>query len=93
MRINVIIGAFASLPPAPAGAIEKVWPSLPPPSRHRVTRSPHCAPRGRACPPARRSTESVTSGAPASSAWVRPGELALDYRYSRAMRKLLPPRT
>ena len=28
MRINVIIGAFSSLPPAPAGAIEKVWAQL-----------------------------------------------------------------
>ena len=28
MNINVVIGAFASIPPAPAGAVEKVWNHL-----------------------------------------------------------------
>lgn len=92
MRINVIIGAFSSLPPAPAGAIEKVWAQLAASfaaSGHEVTAL---------CPaweglPAREEVDGVSYIR--SSGFKRVGstwrELALDYRYSRAMRKLLPP--
>ena len=92
MRINVIIGAFSSLPPAPAGAIEKVWAQLAASfaaSGHEVTAL---------CPaweglPEQEQVNGVNcirrSGFKrVGSTWR---ELALDYRYSRYMRKLLPP--
>lgn len=92
MRINVVIGAFLSLPPAPAGAIEKVWAQLASSfatSGHEVTVL---------CPawgdlPANeevggvrciRSTDFKRSG----SVWW---DLGKDFKYARAMRRLLPP--
>ncbi|MEE2681456.1 MAG: glycosyltransferase family 4 protein [Planctomycetota bacterium] len=92
MRINVVIGAFASLPPAPAGAIEKVWAQLAASfaaSGHEVTAL---------CPaweglPAREQVAGVSYIR--SSGFQRMGsiwrELTMDFRYSRVMRKLLPP--
>ena len=92
MRINVIIGAFSSLPPAPAGAVEKVWAQLAASfaaSGHEVTAL---------CPawqglPEREQINGVNYVR--SSGFKRVGsiwrELAMDYRYARAMRRLLPP--
>ena len=92
MRINVIIGAFSSLPPAPAGAIEQVWAQLAASfaaSGHEVTAL---------CPaweglPEREQVNGVNYIR--SSGFKRVGsiwrELALDYRYARFMRKVLPP--
>lgn len=92
MRINVVIGAFLSLPPAPAGAIEKVWAQLAASfvaSGHEVTAL---------CPawgdlPADEDRDGIhyirsTSFTRSASIWK---DLANDYRYSRAMRRLIPP--
>ncbi|MAJ47524.1 MAG: hypothetical protein CBC35_09705 [Planctomycetes bacterium TMED75] len=92
MRINVVIGAFASLPPAPAGAVEKVWAQLAASmaaSGHEVTAL---------CPawgdlPATEEVDGVhyirSSGFKRVGSTLR--ELPLEYRYARSMRRLLPP--
>ena len=92
MRITVVIGAFLSMPPAPAGAIEKVWSRLCASfaaEGHEVTA---------VCPawgdlPEREEIEGVSyvrlSGFERTgSTW---GDLWLDYRYSRVIRHALPP--
>lgn len=92
MRITVVIGAFLSMPPAPAGAIEKVWSRMCAcfaADGHEVTV---------VCPkwgdlPERETIEDVAyhrcSGFDRSgSTW---GDLLLDYRYSRVIRRILPP--
>ena len=92
MRINVVIGAFLSLPPAPAGAIEKVWAQLAASfaaSGHEVTAL---------CPawgdlPANEDVGGVryirsTNFKRTGSIWK---DLGKDLRYARAMKRLLPP--
>ena len=91
MRITVVIGAFLSMPPAPAGAIEKVWADLSrsfAASGHDVT---VLCPSWGDLP-----EESVLDGVRylrlsgfdrSGSTW---SDLWYDYRYSRAIRSRLP---
>lgn len=91
MRINIVIGAFLSMPPAPAGAIEKVWSRLGASfasAGHDVT---VICPAWGDLP-----EESVIEGVRyirksgfdrTGSRW---GDLWLDYRYGRVIRKILP---
>ena len=91
MRITVVIGAFLSMPPAPAGAIEKVWADLSrsfAASGHQVTV---------VCPAwGDLPEDSVLDGVRylrfsgfgrSGSTW---SDLWYDYRYSKAVRPHLP---
>jgi glycosyltransferase involved in cell wall biosynthesis len=91
MRITVVIGAFLSMPPAPAGAIEKVWADLSrsfAASGHDVT---VLCPAWGDLP-----EDSVLDGVRylrlsgfdrSGSTW---SDLWYDYRYSKAIRSRLP---
>ena len=91
MRITIVIGAFLSMPPAPAGAIEKVWAGL----------AREFAKRGHAvtviCPaygslPAQETIDGVDYRR--HSGFDRTGsqywDLWRDFRYAAAIRKRLP---
>jgi len=92
MRITVVIGAFLSMPPAPAGAIEKVWSRMCAcfaADGHEVTVI---------CPewgdlPAEETIEGVRyvrrSGFDRTGSSL--GDLWLDHRYARVVRRCLPP--